>query len=123
MATPSSDEWLALVQEEIIDPDRPIVDPHHHLWETTSMWGRYVLEDLWNDTESGHNVEKTVFIDCRSNYRTDGPEHLRPIGETEFVAAVCRGEREGRGEGDHCSNRFAREHALGRGCRGSPSST
>ena len=53
------------------------------------MWGAYVLEDLWADTESGHNIEKTVFIDCRSGYRQDGPEHLRPIGETEFIAAVA----------------------------------
>ncbi len=89
MPEPRTPEWYAAVQEEIIDPARPIIDPHHHLWETTSMWGRYVLEDLWGDTESGHNIEKTVFIDCRSNYRQDGPEHLRPIGETEFIAGVA----------------------------------
>ena len=53
------------------------------------MWGTYVLDDLWADTESGHNIEKTVFIDCRSGYRSDGPEHLRPVGETEFVARVA----------------------------------
>ena len=53
------------------------------------MWGTYVLEDLWADTESGHNIEKTVFIDCRSGYRRDGPEHLRPVGETEFIAGVA----------------------------------
>ncbi|MXW53472.1 MAG: amidohydrolase family protein [Gammaproteobacteria bacterium] len=89
MATPGSSEWLDLVQEDIIEPDRRIIDPHHHLWESVSMWGRYVLEDLWNDTQSGHNIEKTVFIDCRSNYRMDAPEHMRPIGETEFVASVA----------------------------------
>ena len=89
MPEPRTPEWYAAGQEEIIDPARPIIDPHHHLWETTSMWGRYVLEDLWGDTESGHNIEKTVFIDCRSNYRQDGPEHLRPIGETEFIAGVA----------------------------------
>ena len=63
MPTPNTAEWYAAVREEIVDPDRPIIDPHHHLWETTSMWGTYVLEDLWADTESGHNIEKTVFID------------------------------------------------------------
>lgn len=89
LATPSSNEWLALVEEDIVDPHRRIIDPHHHLWETATTWGRYVLEDLWRDTESGHNIEKTVFIDCRSSYRTEGPEHLRPIGETEFVASVA----------------------------------
>ena len=68
-----SAEWLDSVKEDIIDPDRAIIDPHHHLWEAPSMWGRYVLEDLWSDTESGHNIEKTVFLDCRSSYRKDGP--------------------------------------------------
>ena len=97
MPEPRTAEWYAAVQEEIVEPERPIIDPHHHLWETTSMWGTYVLEDLWADTESGHNIEKTVFIDCRSGYRPDGPEHLRPIGETEFIAAVAAesAEREG----------------------------
>ena len=89
MPQPRTREWYAAVEEEIVDPGRPIIDPHHHLWETTSMWGAYVLEDLWADTESGHNIEKTVFIDCRSGYRQDGPEHLRPVGETEFIAAVA----------------------------------
>ena len=89
MPKPQTPEWYAAVQEDIVDPKRPIIDTHHHLWENTSMWGRYVLDDLWADTESGHNIEKTVFIDCRSGYRTDGPEHLRPVGETEFVAGVA----------------------------------
>ena len=89
MPEPCTPQWYGAVQEEIVDPGRPIIDSHHHLWETTSMWGTYVLEDLWADTESGHNIEKTVFIDCRSGYRPDGPEHLRPIGETEFIAGVA----------------------------------
>ena len=25
-------DWLAQVKEEIIDPELPIIDPHHHLW-------------------------------------------------------------------------------------------
>jgi predicted TIM-barrel fold metal-dependent hydrolase len=83
-------DWLAQVKEDIVDPDRPIIDTHHHLWDTPSPWGRYVLEDLWADTESGHNVEKTVFIDCRASYRACGPEHLRPVGETEFVTGIAR---------------------------------
>ena len=89
MPEPKSAEWLASVQEEILEPDRKIVDPHHHLWKTPSMWGTYLLDDLWADTGSGHNIEKTVFLDCRSSYRESGPEHLRPVGETEFVAQVA----------------------------------
>ncbi len=89
MPEQKSAEWLGSVQEDILEPERPIVDPHHHLWKDSSFWGRYELEDLWSDTETGHNVEKTVFIDCRSSYRDDGPEHLRPVGETEYVAGVA----------------------------------
>ena len=80
--------WLDQVAEEIVDPERPIVDAHHHMWRK-----RYVLEDLWADTESGHNIEKTVFIECRSEYRAEGPEHLRPVGETEFMARIARASR------------------------------
>ena len=84
---PGSDEWLAQVTEPIIDPDRPIVDPHHHLWIRPKS--TYVLDHLWADTESGHNITKTVFIECRACYREDGPDHLKPIGETEFVQAIA----------------------------------
>ena len=90
MPAPGSAEWLALVTEDILEPARPIIDPHHHLWATASRWGVYVLADLWADTGSGHNIEKTVFIDCGASYRTDGPAHLRPVGETEFVAALAQ---------------------------------
>jgi L-fuconolactonase len=89
MPKPGTPQWYTSVTEDIIDPQRPIIDPHHHLWSVETMWGKYELNDLWADTESGHNVQKTVFIDCRSNYRQDGPKHLRPIGETEYVAKVA----------------------------------
>ena len=92
---PGSDEWLAEVSESTIDPKRPIVDPHHHLWDHPRS--TYLLEDLWADTGSGHNVIKTVFVECRSKYRKDGPEHLRPIGETVFVEAIASASRSGDG--------------------------
>lgn len=94
MPEPRTDEWRALVTEDIVEPERPIIDPHHHLWSSASFWGTYELENLWADTGSGHNVEKTIFIDCRSNYREDGPEHLKPIGETEYVALVAEASAE-----------------------------
>ena len=93
MAIPGSEEWLASVVEDVVDPERPIIDPHHHLWKTPSMWGTYELTDLWADTSSGHNVEKTVFVDCHSEYRTEGPSHLKPVGETEYVAEVATESR------------------------------
>ena len=90
---PGSREWLDQVQEEIIDPEREIIDPHHHLWR--GRWFDYLLEDLWADTGSGHNVTKTVFIQCRAEYRTAGPEHLKPVGETEFVAEIAQQSQKG----------------------------
>ena len=77
-------QWLDLVQEEIVDPDRLIIDTHHHLWGVNGALP-YSLEDLWSDTGSGHRVEKTIFMECGAEYRSDGPEHLRSLGEVEFV--------------------------------------
>jgi predicted TIM-barrel fold metal-dependent hydrolase len=94
---PGSQAWLDQAHEPIIDPDRPIIDPHHHLWHAVGGRSRYLLADLWRDTGAGHNIVKTVFIECRASYRTDGPEHLRPVGETEFVARIARASREGGG--------------------------
>lgn len=90
-------EWLATLTEDILDPAQPIIDPHHHLWKARP--DRYLLEDLVADLRTGHNVRATVFIQCRSEYRKDGPEETQPVGETEFVAAAAR-ECESGGYGD-----------------------
>lgn len=79
-------EWLDRATEEAIEPELEIVDPHHHLWDTVTRYGRYELDDLRTDTGAGHNVVETVFIDCGANYLTEGPDHLRPVGETIYVA-------------------------------------
>lgn len=76
--------WLHQHQEDIVDAQRRIIDPHHHLWRTSGL-PTYLLADLWEDTESGHNIEKTVFMECGAEYRNEGPQHLRAVGETEFV--------------------------------------
>ena len=81
------DGWLAQVQEEILEPDLPICDPHHHLWDHPGS--RYLLDELLADTGSGHNVVSTVFMECMAMYRADGPAALRPVGETEFVNGVA----------------------------------
>ena len=83
--------WLGQVTEQIIDPDRPIVDPHHHLWRRANWM--YTLDELWADTGSGHNITHTVFLECGASYHKQGPEHLRPIGETEFVADIAEASR------------------------------
>ena len=41
------------------------------------------------DIGSGHNVVATVYLEWLSMYRADGPEEMRPVGETEFVAGVA----------------------------------
>ncbi len=81
------DTWLAQVSEDVIDPDREIVDPHHHLW-TRPEWN-YELAELWSDTGAGHNVVQTVFLECGSAYDLDAPEHLQPVGETRYVAGFA----------------------------------
>lgn len=86
--------WLLAVQEDILEPERPIIDPHHHLWHRRRGQD-YLLEQLWEDTSSGHNIVKTVFIECHAGYRKEGAEHLRPVGETEFVAEQARASRAG----------------------------
>ena len=68
-------KWVNQIREEIVEPDRPIVDPHHHFW-MESRWGRYLLDDLWADTESGHRIEKTVFLECGAEYCEDGPDAM-----------------------------------------------
>ena len=79
-------DWLALTTEPALEPELPIIDPHHHLWDRSG--NRYLLEELLEDI-SEHNVRQTVFVECSSMYRADGPEELRLVGETEFVQGVA----------------------------------
>jgi L-fuconolactonase len=89
MAT--NDTWLALMQEDTLEPDLPICDPHHHLWDHRSdrVEPRYLLDELLADITSGHNIVSTVFIQCGAMYKADGPEAMRVIGETEFVNGIA----------------------------------
>lgn len=83
------EKWLAQRREEILEPNLSIVDPHHHLWE----WTGYALPELFKDI-GAHNVRATVFMETGARYRTDGPEPLRPVGETEFVSGLIAQARE-----------------------------
>lgn len=76
-------EWLTRRVEPVIDPNQPIIDPHHHLWDVPGS--RYLVDELMDDLRSGHDVRATVHVECKSGYRVVGPEAMRPIGETEFV--------------------------------------
>ena len=100
MATPY-EEWLKLTKEEALEPGLPICDPHHHLWDYPDDFPEeritaalrhvrhYLLKELLEDIGGGHNIVQTVFIECRSMYRKEGPPELRPIGETEFVQGIA----------------------------------
>src|SRR5712675_2971860 len=81
------EDWLTLRSEEIIDPLRPIVDPHHHLWDRGGQ--RYLIEEMTQDIATGHNIIATIYVEARSMYRASGPEALRPVGEVEFVNGVA----------------------------------
>ena len=84
---PVDRDWLGRRQEAVLEPALPIIDPHHHLWDRPD-W-RYLFDDLLGDVRGGHNVVATVFLQCREMHRADGPEALRPVGETEFVNGVA----------------------------------
>ena len=79
-----------MTSEAILEPELPICDAHHHLWLDTGHTGfPYTVDDLRADTSSGHNVQRTVFVECHAEYRQDGPVELRPVGEVEFVAEAA----------------------------------
>lgn len=87
--------WLARAEPEaVLDPDLPIVDTHHHLWHRTDQ--RYLLDDYLEDMATGHNVVASVFVQCHAMYRAEGPEELRCVGETEFVAGIAAMSESGR---------------------------
>src|SRR5215813_5226455 len=73
--------------ESPLEPTLPICDPHHHLRERLN--DRYFLEEFIQDTESGHNIVATVCVENRAMYRKDGPERMKPIGETDFFDKVA----------------------------------
>ncbi len=81
------DAWLAQVVEDVLEPELAIVDPHHHLWLRDGY--RYLMPELAADLASGHRIVSTVYAECRSMYRTEGPEAERSLGETEFVTGCA----------------------------------
>jgi predicted TIM-barrel fold metal-dependent hydrolase len=82
--------WINQVTEAALEPELPICDAHHHLWRDAGHTGwPYLLSDLHKDTDDGHNIKQTVFMECHAEYRDHGPMHLRSVGETEFVAELA----------------------------------
>ena len=99
--------WTKKREEAVLEPDLPIIDPHHHLWDRRAIIAPsaeppkhafaqilhkvplYLPDELTADLTIGHDVLTTVYMECGSMYRADGPEVLKPVGETEFVAAAA----------------------------------
>ena len=92
--------------EPALEPDLPIVDPHHHLWdlrpllpsfpeprhdflETLTGAAYYTFDELHDDTHSGHNIVGTVFMECGAFYDASRGDALKSVGEVEFVNGVA----------------------------------
>ncbi|MFA6219859.1 MAG: amidohydrolase family protein [Erythrobacter sp.] len=92
--------------EDILEPDLPIVDPHHHLWDLRPLMAAfpeprhdfikaiagaacYTFDALHADTHSGHNIVATVFMECGAFYDASRTEAFKPVGEVEFVNGVA----------------------------------
>jgi predicted TIM-barrel fold metal-dependent hydrolase len=99
---PVRQDWLDRRKEPILEPDLPIIDPHHHLWDRPG-W-RYLLDELVADTTSGHNIVATVYVQARAMYRAAGPVEMRSVGETEFINGAAAMSASGiYGNTQHCA--------------------
>jgi predicted TIM-barrel fold metal-dependent hydrolase len=86
---PVREEWLQRLQEEVLEPDLPIVDAHHHFYDRPG-W-QYLLDDYLADASSGHAVRASVYMQALTRYRPDGPDSMKPVGETDYIAEVTEG--------------------------------
>ncbi len=94
------------MSEPILEPGLPIIDPHHHLWDRSMLLAqlpppkhpferiirqspRYLFDELLADANRGHNIVASVYVQCGAFYRADGPDAMKPVGETEFVNGVA----------------------------------
>jgi predicted TIM-barrel fold metal-dependent hydrolase len=82
-------DWLSRRCEEALDPELPIIDPHHHIW----AWLNYGLDDFLADICAGHNIRATVHIECGLARDEADPEHLRPVGETRYLVELAEDPR------------------------------
>jgi L-fuconolactonase len=73
--------------ESPLEPELPICDAHHHLWERPPSG--YMLDDLLQDLRAGHNIVSTVAVECRYGYRNNGADKLKPVGEVEFLDSIA----------------------------------
>lgn len=90
-ARSSNHAWLAQVVEDALEPELPICDPHHHLWEFRHerVAHRYLLDEILEDVNAGHNIVSTVFIECGAMYTPQANDTYNVVGETEFVNGIA----------------------------------
>lgn len=92
--------------EPIIEPELPIIDPHHHLWlipaatlaamrkpesfiPVARSKARYLYDEFLADLGTGHNIRASVYMECGSMYRAHGPAPYRSVGEIDFANGVA----------------------------------
>jgi L-fuconolactonase len=86
--------WTYRRREEALEPDLPIIDPHHHVWDNEH--GRYELAEFLEDLSTGHNVVATVFSEVKAMYRAEGPDAMKPVGQVEYVNGIAAASASGR---------------------------
>ena len=94
-------DWLELCCEEILEPERPIVDSHHHVWEQQD--NPYLLSELKDDLNSGHNILESVCVEAKYGYLRSGAEELKCVGETENLVKLAEEAKEQGVRTDVCS--------------------
>ena len=92
--------------EPILEPDLPIIDPHHHLWDLRPLLAHfpepdhpfiaaiklspyYTFDELHSEVTTGHNVIGTVYMECGAFYDADRDPAFKTVGEVAFVNGVA----------------------------------
>lgn len=83
--------WLGLTTEDIVEPDLPICDSHHHLWNSPER--RYLLEELFRDIGGGNNIVSTVFVESESAKNQGTVQRFQPVAETRFTHDITTPEK------------------------------
>lgn len=80
-------EWLDLVKEPVLRPDLPVIDAHHHLYRRPDQ--TYLIDDYLADAATGHSLLASIYVQGRAMTRAQGPDMMKPLGETEFANGVA----------------------------------
>lgn len=78
--------WLALRTEPVLEPDLPIIDAHHHLFDHPQH--PYLLREMLADME-GHDIRATIYVEASAMVRADGDPAFKHLGELEFANGIA----------------------------------